>query len=292
MKPTRKIEFSSPSLSFRKSVVEVEVLEVNPKLKPRVTWSVAGETFYSTDCCKNFEQISFYAKRTAVYSKNENFRLASPEHLAPVFLMWPSRRINVNLPDPLAPELPLLDGSAFKYFSSLRRVAGTPESLCFYDSPLHEEWPLCEGGKKYGFVRIAPSETFEVEYLLERPEFDFCSSAFASIYSAEDLYNILESRTFIFDSELEAARKNGWLSGIEDSCGLLLSKGGKVSNDDEFRIAHEPARHKILDLIGDLTFVWPALPRVRIEILNGGHASHHQILKKVLPYVIRFSSKV
>ncbi len=43
--------------------------------------------------------------------------------------------------------------------------------------------------------------------------------------------------------------------------------------------------HKILDLIGDLSFICPALPRVRIEITNGGHVSHRQIMEKIIPYV-------
>jgi UDP-3-O-acyl-N-acetylglucosamine deacetylase len=50
-------------------------------------------------------------------------------------------------------------------------------------------------------------------------------------------------------------------------------------------VAEEPAMHKILDLIGDLSFARPALPKVRIEILNGGHACHREILKLVLSKV-------
>jgi UDP-3-O-acyl-N-acetylglucosamine deacetylase len=54
-----------------------------------------------------------------------------------------------------------------------------------------------------------------------------------------------------------------------------------------FRVADEPARHKILDLLGDLCFAKPALPKVRLEIINGGHLSHRTILEKVLPYALQ-----
>lgn len=292
MTPFRRLEFTSPSLSFGKTAVQVDVLEANSQLSPRVTWCIEGRTFYSTDCFRNFDELNFSAQRTAVYSRENGAKLVSPEHLAPVFLMWPSRRINVNLLDAGKPEIPMMDGCALPFFSAMRREVGTPEPLQFYEAKIHDSWDLVngDGGRPYGFVRIAPSETFEVEYMLDRPELGLRSAAYAAIYSAEDLYHIFESRTFIFESEYNAARQSGLLSGVDRDCGLLLSDGDEGSNSARFRIADEPARHKILDLLGDITFVWPSLPRIRIEILNGGHASHYQILKKVLPYVTGYSA--
>jgi len=41
-----------------------------------------------------------------------------------------------------------------------------------------------------------------------------------------------------------------------------------------------------LDLIGDLTLHYPFLPKLRITIHNGGHIVHHQILERLLAYVI------
>jgi UDP-3-O-acyl-N-acetylglucosamine deacetylase len=103
------------------------------------------------------------------------------------------------------------------------------------------------------------------------------------------LYQIFMARTFIHQVELERARAAGLLAGVDESCGLLLAAGDCSAQNSacspKFRIANEPAMHKILDLIGDLSFICPALPRVRIEITNGGHVSHHQIMEKIIPYV-------
>ena len=291
-KSPREWEFSSASLSYGKANVKIEVQEYNPQLEPRVEWRVGGRAFYSTDCAKCFTDLKFSVARTAIYESGEGahaLTLASPEHLAPVFLMWPSRRFVVDVAcdedsdKGCVAEVPLMDGSALPFFTEFRRNVGAPEELAFYDVPVHASWDL-----PYGSVKITPSEAFEVEYILERNENGrvFKSAANVSIYSAEDLYNVFAARTFILKNEFDEARKAGLLGGVDESCGLLLDNSPEASAP-VFRVADEPARHKILDLLGDLCFAKPALPKVRLEIINGGHLSHRTILEKVLPYALQ-----
>ena len=303
MKKSRKIpqpwEFNSASLFYSKANVKIEVQERNPQLEPRVEWRVGGRHFYSTDCAKCFTDLKYRVARTSIYESDEGthaLKLASPEHLAPVFLMWPSRSFTVDVAcneDGIA-EVPLMDGSALQFFSAFRRNVGVPEELLFYDVPVHDKWDLfrtdvvdpAKAQKPYGSVKITPSEAFEVEYVLERNEIGcvFKSAANVSIYSAEDLYNVFAARTFILKNEFDEARKAGLLGGVDESCGLLL--GDSQEAKTLYRVLEEPARHKILDLLGDLCFVKPRLPKVRLEIINGGHLSHRTILEKVLPYAL------
>lgn len=296
-------EFKSPSLSFGSTSVSVEPLEKDPQKVPFVAWYVGEKLFYRSDACHCFEELEFFAKRTAGYKLSESgLELLSPEHLAPVFLMWPHRRFNVRLTDATKPEVPMMDGSSIPFFCEMRKFCGAPEELVFYDAPVHAEWDLhavgtslrgAEGEAIHGHVRITPAETFEVEYELDRNTardgYDLKSAASVSIYSPENLYQIFMARTFIHQVELERARAAGLLAGVDESCGLLLAAGDCAAQNSacspKFRIANEPAMHKILDLIGDLSFICPALPRVRIEITNGGHVSHHQIMEKIIPYV-------
>ena len=291
------LNFTSPSLSFGSTSVSVEPLEKDPQKVPYVAWYVGEKLFYRSDACHCFEELEFFAKRTAGYklkasagsaAGESSLQLLSPEHLAPVFLMWPHRRFNVRLTDATKPEVPMMDGSAIPFFCEMRKFCGAPEELVFYDAPVHAEWDL-----PCGHVRIPPAETFEVEYVLDRNTardgYDLKSAASVSIYSPENLYQIFMARTFIHQVELERARAAGLLAGVDESCGLLLAAGDCAAQNSacspKFRIANEPAMHKILDLIGDLSFICPALPRVRIEITNGGHVSHHQIMEKIIPYV-------
>lgn len=297
LKKTQQWEFSSASLSYGKANVKIEVLEYNPQLRPRVEWRVGGRSFYSTDCARCFMDMKHSVARTTIYESVETspaLKLASPEHLAPVFLMWPSRRfvVDVDCNENGAAEVPLMDGSAFPFFLTLRKYVGVPEELVFYEAPVHDEWELfrtdTDDSSPYGSVRIVPSETFEVEYVLERNvgACTFKSAASVSIYSAEDLYNVFAARTFILQNEFDEARKAGLLGGVDSSCGLLLGDSTPEANASTYRVAEEPARHKILDLLGDLCFASPKLPKVRLEIKNGGHLSHRTILEKVLPYAL------
>lgn len=297
-----QIVFTSRSLSFEKTSVSVEPLEKDPQKTPFVEWCVEGKPFYRSDCRKLFSELDFVVRRTAGYclkdsasandvSSSESRTLWSPEHLAPVFLMWPSRRFRVNLVADDKPEVPMMDGSAIPFFCRLRRDCGAPEELVFYDAPVFAEWNLGD----FGHVRISPAETFEVEYVLDRcinrDGYELKSAAAVSIYSSENLYQIFMARTFIHQVELDAARAAGLLAGVDESCGLLLGENDCVEQNatcsPKFRIANEPAMHKILDLIGDLTFICPSLPRVRIEITNGGHVSHRQIMEKIFPYALQ-----
>ena len=290
------LNFTSRSLSFGETTVSVEPLEKDPQKVPFVAWYVGEKLFYRSDACHCFEELEFFAKRTAGYKLKDlagsaagepSLQLLSPEHLAPVFLMWPHRRFNVRLTDATKPEVPMMDGSSIPFFCEMRKFCGAPEELLFYDAPVHAEWDL-----PCGHVRITPAETFEVEYVLDRNTardgYELHSAASVSIYSPENLYQIFMARTFIHQVELDRARAAGLLAGVDESCGLLLDAGDcaqKSVCSTKFRIANEPAMHKILDLIGDLSFICPALPRVRIEITNGGHVSHHQIMEKIIPYV-------
>lgn len=281
----RSVKFESRSLSFKNARVQVDVCEKNPQLEPRVLWNVSGCPFYGTDAAKCYEELKYSVARTSIYTRNDDsVSLNSPEHLAPVFLMWPRRRFNVHVD---GPEVPLLDGSSLPFFHALRREAGTPEDLVFYDAPVHESFAF-----KGGAVRIYPSETFEVEYVLDRPDWmpnvgGFKSGVSVSVYSSEDLYNIFEARTFICKREFDMARTAGLLEGVDESCGLLLEDSSLAHCRAKYRVEEEPALHKVLDLLGDLSFVVPALPKIHIEIVNGGHTSHHKILEKVLPYAVQ-----
>ena len=278
----KSIDFVSPSLSFPRASLRVDVLEKDPNRAPRVAWYAGDELFYSTDSLKCYGELGYRVARTAIYSKlglHCPLALGSTEHLAPVFLMWPSLRFDVHVApasaeSPLA-ELPMMDGSALPFFHALRKVAGVPEPLRFYDAPVDFtlEFPR-------GRVSVSPSDTFEVEYEITRDD-GFSSAATLAVYSAEDLYRAFSARTFIFGDDYAKARADGLLAGVDESCGMLL--GG--AEPPRYRMAEEPACHKILDLLGDLAFAVPALPKVRIQVLNGGHTIHHQIMEKLLPYV-------
>ena len=147
-----RLDFCSPSLSCRRSAVRIEILPRDSSSKPRITWKVGGKFFYSTDQVKVFDSLGFESRRTAIYKHGGlsgcgGLALSTPEHLAPVFLMWPDRSFvvdvlvdadaGVEVGANFVPEIPLMDGSALPFFLALRREVGTPEATLFYDAPVN-----------------------------------------------------------------------------------------------------------------------------------------------------------
>ena len=219
----KSIDFVSPSLSFPRASLRVDVLEKDPNRTPRVAWYAGDELFYSTDSLKCYGELGYRVARTAIYSKpglHCPLVIGSTEHLAPVFLMWPSLRFDVRVAPGSAEvslaELPMMDGSALPFFHALRKVAGVPEPLRFYDAPVDFtlEFPR-------GRVSVSPSDTFEVEYEITRDD-GFSSAATLAVYSAEDLYRAFLARTFIFDDDYAKARAEGLLAGVDESCWAIL----------------------------------------------------------------------
>lgn len=271
--------FSSPSLSFTIAETLVSVTRNKNLLEPCVEWCVNGELLWKSYDKAHFQSLNIETPRTLKLGDGKN-SLSMPEHLAPVLLLWPHVQFKVCVS--ANGELPLLDGSARPWFDAIVKEARHPANLCFYDAPVKFNFEF-EGG----YCKVEPSDTFEVEYSMERGIYkdDICWS----IYEAADLFPLFDARTFIFEEDYEAARKAGLLNGASESCGLLLKKLGganvEVLNGLVLRHPQEPILHKVLDLVGDLTFLAPALPNVKIRIHNGGHAAHRKILERLVQYV-------
>ena len=162
MSACKTLEFTSSSLSFERASVKVEILPRDPNREPRVSWNVGGRSLYRTDHLKLFDSLDFEVRRTTIY-RGESAALATPEHLAPVFLLWPDVSFDVNVDgvdvaNPV-PEIPLMDGSALPFFLALRREAGVPRELSFYDAAVSRQWDLrnVPDQPSYGHVRIEPA---------------------------------------------------------------------------------------------------------------------------------------
>lgn len=272
--------FSSPSLSFSNTTTNITVFRNKNNQFPDVSWNVGNKLLLKSYDKRNFASLKCETPRTLKFSDGE-VSLATPEHLASVLLLWPNVSFTVNV-DANTMELPLLDGSARPWFDAIVKEARHPANLCFYDAPVKFNFEF-EGG----YCKVEPSDTFEVEYSMERGIYK--DNVCWSIYEAADLFPLFDARTFIFEEDYEAARKAGLLNGASESCGLLLKKLGganvEVLNGLVLRHPQEPILHKVLDLVGDLTFLAPALPNVKIRIHNGGHAAHRKILERLVQYV-------
>ncbi|WP_195155535.1 UDP-3-O-acyl-N-acetylglucosamine deacetylase [Candidatus Protochlamydia phocaeensis] len=130
-----------------------------------------------------------------------------------------------------------------------------------------------------------PYEGYRISYTLSYPGSAFLRGQFHStLVNAENFKNeIAPCRTFSLYKEISALMDKGLIKGgsldnavvIKDE--VILSKGGLFFPD-------EMARHKILDLIGDLSLIGFDF-HAHIIAIRSGHASNFAFAKKLLNHI-------
>ncbi|MGI4787217.1 MAG: UDP-3-O-acyl-N-acetylglucosamine deacetylase [Janthinobacterium lividum] len=146
------------------------------------------------------------------------------------------------------PEVPAMDGSAAP-FAELITAAGT-QAQDGLVQPLRLSQPvfLSEGA---GTIVALPSDRFSATVVLDYPRHEYLGTLAAAFDSAADDYmaQIAPARTFGFLSEIEALRAAGLGLGASFDNAVVL---GETQYETPLRFPNELARHKLLDLIGDL----------------------------------------
>ena len=94
---------------------------------------------------------------------------------------------------------------------------------------------------------------------------------------------IAPARTFCLEAEARALQAAGFGKGADTDNTLVIRPGGTVV-DNELRFADEFARHKILDLVGDLTLLGADL-NAHVVAQRSGHASNVQLVKEISRHV-------
>ncbi len=175
-------------------------------------------------------------------------------------------------------ELPIVDGSALPFLNLVRQAGLRPQRARRAYAKVLKPVILEEGAKK---IAIYPSDTFTVSYSILFPH---------RVIGAESLDFTPASESY--DSEIAPARTFGFLAEVEMLLKSGLVKGGSLENvvvlDEErvlnpegLRFPDEFCRHKILDLIGDISlFGYPLIGHVVAD--RAGHAMHAQLVSQLL----------
>jgi UDP-3-O-acyl N-acetylglucosamine deacetylase len=146
-------------------------------------------------------------------------------------------------------ELPIGDGSAQIWIDAIGR-AGIREETTLGNLPALAE-PILVTGKGGAFITAYPSDTFRATFVItfDHPLVGTQAARFDPARGDDYARDIAPARTFGFIEEVEALRAAG------------LARGGSLDNaviiyPDHYsvplRFDNELARHKLLDLMGDL----------------------------------------
>jgi UDP-3-O-[3-hydroxymyristoyl] N-acetylglucosamine deacetylase len=193
------------------------------------------------------EQVTGTARRTTL--GHAPAEVALVEH---VLAAMAGMRVDNCYVELNAPEPPGLDGSAQQFVEVIRR-AGTrlqPARRTIVGT----EKPVVVAHKGACLtLHPAQDHTLRITYILDYGSHSPIDRQIATlVITPETFANAIAScRTFLLESEAEELRRQGL--GSRTTLADLLVFGAKGPIDNCLRFANEPARHKILDLVGDLS---------------------------------------
>ncbi len=130
-----------------------------------------------------------------------------------------------------------------------------------------------------------PYDGFKVSYTLQYPDFTVLRSQYHSVVVNSENFKreIAPCRTFSLYEEVAFLMDRGLIKGGSLSNAVII-KDDVVFSKEGLYFPDEMVRHKILDVIGDLTLVgfyfW-----AHIIAIRSGHASNFEFSKKLLNHI-------
>jgi UDP-3-O-acyl-N-acetylglucosamine deacetylase len=192
--------------------------------------------------------------------------------------------------DVRGPEIPMFDGSALEFVRAIRGVvqpaADAPAPVAISGS---KSW---DDGKGASFI-LGPAEKgcryeYTLDYSGAGPAASAPGSGLARTSVAWELGDaaayealVAPARTFCLAAEAVAMRAAGLFGHVTPAQMLVIGDDGQPI-DNALRFPDEPARHKLLDLIGDLALVGAPIRGV-ISTVRTGHATNHEVARRIVP---------
>jgi UDP-3-O-[3-hydroxymyristoyl] N-acetylglucosamine deacetylase len=171
-------------------------------------------------------------------------------------------------------EVPLLDGAALVFARALRGLAISSSSPSL---TVTRDETLTFRESRYAFHRgrsskVAVSLSYDDPRVLANAVWAGDRDDFVS--------RIAGARTFAFADEVAALVNAGHASHVDPASVVVLAPDAILVAGAPFT-ADEPARHKLLDLMGDL-FLYGGPPLGGIHAHRPGHRATHAILREAL----------
>ena len=176
-------------------------------------------------------------------------RVATIEHfLAALYAM----EIDNAVVEVDGPELPILDGSALEVARALHERAPVRQPARRKFLRVWENGKIHRNGS---LVTLAPSEDFELLVTVDFPDTAIGRQWAKFTLDPESfLREIAPARTFVLREQIDALRAAGLAKGGSLDNAIVV-EGDKVHNNEGLRFPNEFARHKLLDLVGDIALL-------------------------------------
>lgn len=180
------------------------------------------------------------------------------------------------------PEVPILDGSSLPHIELLESVGVTlqEKEKKYY----HLSTPLFWSEGDVHLIAL-PSEEYRISYTLHYPNSQILRSQYFSREINTKIFKneIAPCRTFCLYDEITPLVEKGLIKGgsLENA---VIIKDDAVMNPEGLRFSDEMVRHKVLDLIGDLSLL-PLSFHAHIIAIRSGHASNVAFGKELFNHI-------
>lgn len=199
-----------------------------------------------------------------------------------------------------APEFPILDGSARHYVEEIQKV-GLQEQNAARDYYIVKHKVEVKDEETGASIMLLPDDHFCVNTLISFNS-PVLNNQFATMNDVKDFpTEIAASRTFVFVRELEMLLQNNLIKG-GDLDNAIVIYDQKVSQEaldklaDMMNVPHqniqelgyinneplvfdnEPARHKLLDVIGDIALIGKPI-KGRVIATRPGHSINNKLAR-------------
>jgi UDP-3-O-[3-hydroxymyristoyl] N-acetylglucosamine deacetylase len=172
------------------------------------------------------------------------------------------------------PEIPLLDGSALGWVQAILDVGwvaqATPRHIRSLRQPV---WVRQEDAFVVALPAPAPQWTYGIEYELPAIGCQWCC-----FKPTDFIREIAPARTFCLATDVETLRSRGLIKGGSLESALVCAPEGWLN--PPLRYANEPVRHKLLDLIGDLSLLG-VLPQAHVLAYKASHTLHIRLAQRL-----------
>lgn len=239
----------------------------------------SGRVFVRTDCPEAAPiPATIKAVQTTLLSTelgNKTVAVRTVEHLlaALVTAGVDNARIEID-----GPEVPLLDGSAQVWAEAIAQVGVKSQAAHKHIQSISQ--PLwCYQGD--AFVAALPADEPRFSYGIDFPV-NAIGNQWHSWSPMQEsfLETIAPARTFALAHQIDHLRQQGLIKGGSlDNALVCDAKEGWLN--PPLRFLNEPVRHKLLDLLGDLSLLG-FLPQAHIIAYKASHALHTEFARKLV----------
>ena len=179
-------------------------------------------------------------------------------------------------------EIPIADGSS-KIFADLIESAGIEkqtklakiytlnESVSFVENQTH--------------LIALPSDEYRISFALHHPNSELLKAQYYSYVVEKNSYvkDIAPSRTYSIYEEIKPLLDKNLIKGGNLDNAVVI-KDNRIINSEGIRFPDEMVRHKILDMIGDLSLLGKRF-LAHIIAVRSGHLTNIKFAKKLLPHL-------